>query len=166
MKYLLTILLAFSFVIINAEIARSEFKQPTAISRMFPPELTKSITVSGSLSAYQFNTYREPTVAIYPKKLELNMVYNGIDDENWPYTRILATLLNNVCQIKDTNFSTNLIEQTYRSRSLTPAVNLGGNAGTSVSKRQSATRNGCLVSVEVKGARWHTITTTIAPARK
>ncbi|MFB2838284.1 hypothetical protein [Floridanema evergladense] len=165
MKYLLAILLAFSLVIINAEIGRSEFKQPADISRMFPPELTKSITLSGSLSAYQFNTAREPTVAIYSKKVELNMVYNGIDDETWPYTRILATLLNNVCQIKDASFSRNLIEQTYRSRSLTPPVNLGGNAGTSVLQRKSVTRNGCLVTVEVKGARWHTITTTIAPAR-
>lgn len=165
MKYIFAILLSFSFVMINAEVASSEFKQPADISRMFPPALTKSITVSGSLSAYQFNTSREPTVAIYPKKVELNMVYNGIDDETWPYTRILATLLNNVCQIKDASFSANLIEQTYSSRSLTPPVNLGGNAGSTVLKRQSATRNGCLVSVEVDGARWHTITTTIAPAR-
>lgn len=164
MKYLLAIL-SFAFVMLNAEVANSEFKQPGGISAMFPPELTKSITVSGSLSAYQFNTTREPTVAIYPKKVELNMVYNGIDDETWPYTRILAVLLNNVCQIKEANFSSNLIEQTYRSRSLTPPVNLGGNAGTNVLKRQNATRNGCLVSVEVDGARWHTITTTIAPAR-
>lgn len=164
MKYLLAVL-AFTFVIINAEIVRSEFKQPAEISRMFPPELTKSITLSGSLSAYQFNTAREPTVAIYPKKVELAMVYNGIDDKNWPYTKILATLLNNVCQIKDSSFSTNLIEQTYSSRSITPPVNLGGNAGSTVLKRQSASRNGCSVSVEVEGARWHTITTTIAPAR-
>lgn len=164
MKYLLATL-SFAFVMLNAEVANSEFKQPGGITAMFPPELTKSITLSGSLSAYQFNTSREPTVAIYPKKVELNMVYNGIDDENWPYTKILATLLNNVCQIKDSSFSTNLIEQTYRSRSITPPVNLGGNAGSTVLKRQSATRNGCLVSVEVDGARWHTITTTIAPAR-
>ncbi|MGA9381082.1 MAG: hypothetical protein WBV73_20145 [Phormidium sp.] len=164
MKYLLAVL-AFTFVIINTEIVRSEFKQPAEISRMFPPELTKSIVLSGSLSAYQFNTSREPTVAIYPKKMELAMVYNGIDDENWPYTKILATLLNNVCQIKDPSFSTNLIEQTYSSRSITPPVNLGGNAGSTVLKRQSASRNGCSVSVEVEGARWHTITTTIAPAR-
>jgi hypothetical protein len=74
-------------------------------------------------------------------------------------------VLNNVCQIKDSSFSTNLIEQTYRSRSITPPVELGGNAGTNVLQRQSRTRNGCLVRVEVKGARWHTITTTIAPAR-
>jgi hypothetical protein len=165
MKYIFAVLLSFSFVIINAEIGRSEFKQPAEVSRMFPPELTKSIVLSGSLSAYQFNTSREPTVAIYPKKVELSMVYNGIDDENWPYTRILATLLNNVCQIKDSSFSTNLIEQTYRSRSLTPPVELGGNAGSTVLKRQSATLNGCSVSVEVEGARWHKITTTIAPAR-
>ena len=164
MKYLLAIL-AFTLVIINAEIASSEFKQPGGISGMFPPELTTSITLSGSLSAYQFKTSREPTVAIYPKKVELNMVYNGIDDETWPFTKILAVLLNNVCQIKDSSFSTNLIEQTYRSRSLTPPVNLGGNAGSTVLKRQSASRNGCLVRVEVEGARWHTITTTIAPAR-
>ncbi|OKH37124.1 hypothetical protein NIES2119_15005 [[Phormidium ambiguum] IAM M-71] len=158
-------ILSFAFVVLNSKVVKSEFKQPGGIPAMFPPLLTKSITVSGSLSAYQFNTSREPTVAIYPKKVELNMVYNGIDDETWPYTRILATLLNNVCQIKDANFSTNLIEQTYSSRSLTPAVNLGGNAGTTVSKRQSATRNGCLVKVEVDGARWHTINTTISPAR-
>lgn len=164
MKYLLTILL-FAFVILNSEVAKSEFKQPGGIPAMFPPELTKSITVSGSLSAYQFNTSREPTVAIYPKKVELNMVYNGIDDETWPYTRILAVLLNNVCQIKDASFSSNLIEQTYSSRSITSPVPLGGNAGSNVLKRQSATRNGCLVKVEVDGARWHTITTTIAPAR-
>lgn len=165
MKYLLTILLSFSFVMINAEFAKSEFKQPADVSRMFPPELTKSIALSGSLSAYQFNTSREPTVAIYPKKVELNMVYNGIDDETWPYTRILAVLLNNVCQIKDARFSSNLIEQTYSSGSITSPVPLGGNAGSNVLKRQSATRNGCLVKVEVDGARWHTITTTIAPGR-
>lgn len=164
MKYIWSTL-AFAFVMLNAEIAKSEFKQPGDISRMFPPALTKSITLSGSLSAYQFNTSREPTVAIYPKKVELNMVYNGIDDETWPYTRILAVLLDNVCQIKDASFSSNLIEQTYSSRSITPPVPLGGNAGSNVSKRQSATRNGCLVKVEVDGARWHTITTTIAPAR-
>lgn len=164
MKYIWAAL-AFAFVMLNSEVAKSEFKQPGGIPAMFPPELTKSITVSGSLSAYQFNTSREPTVAIYPKKVELNMVYNGIDDETWPYTRILAVLLNNVCQIKDASFSSNLIEQTYSSRSITSPVPLGGNAGSNVLKRQSATRNGCLVKVEVDGARWHTITTTIAPAR-
>jgi hypothetical protein len=117
----------------------------------------------GGRLGYLLQTMRSTVLITDPKRVVLIMTYNGIDDATWPYHRVLAKVLKAACGLEGKT-AARLIASTYKSKSVTPPRRLGGNGGTLVKRRQTVVMNGCRITVEVDGARWHRLTTTIRRA--
>lgn len=108
-------------------------------------------------------TFREPEVSITPGRVRAQMTWNGIDDDEWPFTRIVDVLLGKACGPVRSGWTSAQQDRLYASRSVTRERNMGGNAGTSFSKRISASVGRCRVDLAAQGARWHGIEATIVP---
>lgn len=129
--------------------------------QLFPEGLVKRSGIAGGRNGYKFTTFREPELYVAAGRFELAMFWNGIDDEKWPYTRILGMLLSKACGIPEGDLPTKLLDAAYDSKPIGPTEELGGNAGVSRIQRHSVEDGDCRISVEIAGARWHTITTTV-----
>ncbi len=108
------------------------------------------------------DTYRTPELKIDRTSFQLAMNYNSIDDQKWPFTAILAALVNKACGEATREWSESLLKRLYASKSLEPEKQLGGNGGTTFSKRISDRRGRCSVEVLAVGARWHDLVATVS----
>lgn len=118
----------------------------------------------GGKIGYLIGTMRKPVIVTSRKQAVLLMTYNGIDDAKWPYHRLLARMLKYTCAVKDEKVGRTLVKRVYAAKSVTPPKRLGGNGGTLVHRRYTTIINGCRITMEVKGARWHRISATVESA--
>ena len=135
--------------------AHAGYREPSAVNRLFPSGLVKRIAMPGELSGYMFKPIREPVLVAAKERSQFVIITNGVDDQRWSYVTILGALLRNYCGIRDAGFAKTLIGKTYAAEGDKPDKDPGKRL-----LRQSATSSGCKVSVEIKGPRWHKITTT------
>lgn len=106
-------------------------------------------------------TWREPEIELHEAGFQLVMVWNGLDDDRWPATRISEVLAAELCGEVRRGAMEDFLGRLYRSRSLVKEVDLGGNAGSSFKKRLRETQGACRVEMLAEGARWHTLTITV-----
>jgi S1-C subfamily serine protease len=92
---------------------------------------------------------------------ELTMYWNGVDDQNWPFTKILDALVDRGCGHVPNGWSDALQQRLYASASLVPEQQLGDNRGSTFRKATTTTVDGCRVDLVAGGARWHTITAKV-----
>ncbi|MCG8558326.1 MAG: hypothetical protein MI824_00875 [Hyphomicrobiales bacterium] len=131
------------------------YREPTNIARLFPAGLVKRIALPGPVSGFMFKTIREPVLVAAKERSQFVIITNGVDDRRWSYVAILGTLLRNYCGIRDAGFAKTLVGKTYA------AKNVGADQDPEKRLlRESAVSSGCKVSIEIKGPRWHKITTT------
>lgn len=160
--------LAFAAVLsagLTSSPASADMRTTDLTPQLFPKGLMTRSGISGGRNGFKFRTFREPELYIAKDRFELAMFWNGIDDEKWPYTRILGMLLSEACGIPEKSFTENLLNAVYDSEPIGPTEELGGNAGTSRIQRHTVEDGNCKIAVEVAGARWHTITTTVTKRR-
>jgi hypothetical protein len=106
-------------------------------------------------------TWREPELELQSAGFRLVMTWNGLDDDKWPATRIGAVLAAVICGEVRSGTMEALLDRLYRSKSLVPERDLGGNAGASFKKRLREPLGPCRVELHAEGARWHTLTITV-----
>jgi len=145
--------------------AAAAFRPLVSPQALFPHGLVATIRRTRAKGRYRFRTWREPELLVSRGRIRLAMSWNGLDDDTWPYTRILRRILRRSCGIRDARYAGRIIAATYRARSLIKPQSLGGNAGVRMLRRKRFLRAGCHITVQAKGARWHTLSTTITPAR-
>lgn len=117
----------------------------------------------GKRHGFLIKTMRSPVLITDRKRVVLIMTTNGVDDTRWPYHRVLARVLKAACGL-DGKTAARLVAGTYKSKSLIKPKWVGGNGGTLVLRRRTVVMNGCRITVEVDGPRWHRLTTTITRA--
>jgi hypothetical protein len=110
---------------------------------------------------WQLETVRTPELWMSPSGFRLAMHYNSIDDQTWPFTRILDALVARACGRVPSRWSEGLTTRLYASTSLVPPQDLGGNGGVSFKKVAAATIGSCRVELLAQGARWHTLAATV-----
>jgi hypothetical protein len=106
-------------------------------------------------------TWREPELQLRETGFQLVMVWNGLDDDKWPATRIAEVLAGEICGPVRRGVMEKVLDRLYRSKSLVPEKDLGGNAGSSFKKRLSEPLGTCRLEMLAEGARWHTLTVTV-----
>jgi hypothetical protein len=106
-------------------------------------------------------TWREPEMELQDRGFRLVMVWNGLDDDKWPATRISEVLAAEICGPIRSGVMEDHLDRLYQSKSLVPEVDLGGNAGSSFRKRLVASLGACRVEMLAEGARWHTLTIVV-----
>jgi hypothetical protein len=105
--------------------------------------------------------WRESELALSSFGFQLTLYWNGLDDENWPFERIVATVASRFCGPVTAGGVKNQVARLYRTRSLIRKKNLGGNAGTSFKKRLSSELGSCKAEFAAEGARWHALVATV-----
>lgn len=111
-----------------------------------------------------FETWREPEVQLGPNAIRLRMSWNGLDDDQWPFTRILDGLVGRACGPVLRGWAERQVARLDATRSLTRERDLGGNGGTTFSKRLAVRTGGCEVVLRSQGARWSSLEATLSPA--
>jgi len=106
-------------------------------------------------------TWRVPELELQEAGFQLVMVWNGLDDDKWPATRIGEVLAAEFCGPVRHGAMEDVLARLYRSRSLVPETDQGGNAGSSFKKRLQDKLGTCQVEMLAEGARWHTLTITV-----
>lgn len=113
---------------------------------------------------YLIKTKRNPVIVTGKNDIALIMSSGGDDDGKWPYRRILNRLLQKACGLRDPKAGEAILASAYKAKSITPPRKLSGSGGTVVHRRYTVVKQGCRITVEIKGARWHLLTTTIRKA--
>lgn len=107
-------------------------------------------------------TWRTPELAFGQSEFTLTMYWNGIDDETWPFTRILDALLGKACGGVRPGWTQSLSTLLYATASLDPERDMGGNGGVSFRKTITDAAGPCRVTLNAQGARWHTIRASVS----
>lgn len=103
------------------------------------------------------DTFRRPHLKLTDTGFELVMDWNGIDDDQWPATRIVEVLAAEFCGPLPAGVMERELDRLYQSKSLEREINLGGNAGTTFLKRLAGMLGTCHLALAAQGARWHTL---------
>jgi len=106
-------------------------------------------------------TMRDPDIQLKSGGFELMMHWNGIDDSDWPFARVLASVASHYCGPMQTQAADAMIERLYKTKSLVRARDLGGNAGSTMRHRLTATAGQCRIQLLADGARWHTLSASV-----
>ena len=110
--------------------------------------------------AFVFQTWREPEISFESSYFELKMEWNGLDDENWPFVKILDVLVTKSCAPIAPGFSKNLYQKLIKSPSMTPSTNYG-QGGESRTQATSGVIGSCRIDMMSYGARWNTLTAKV-----
>ena len=110
--------------------------------------------------AFVFQTWREPEILFENAYFELKMEWNGLDDENWPFVKILDVLVTKSCAPVAPGFSKNLYQKLVKSPSMTPSTNYG-QGGESRTQATSGVIGSCRIDMMSYGARWNTLTAKV-----
>jgi hypothetical protein len=147
--------------------AVAEYKKPKDVYVLFPRGLLKRIAMPGETDGYMFKTVRQPVLVAGKERSHLAVITNGVDDQTWSFTTILATLLRNYCGIRDGKFAPELIKKAYAAEPVVRDASAGGEKGAKAKplRRESAVESACKVTVQISGARWRKVTATFEPAK-
>lgn len=99
--------------------------------------------------------WRESEVALAPFGFRISLTWNGIDDPDWPFERIVASLASSWCGRVTPDMIQRRVAELYRQRSLVPEKELGGNGGATFKKRLTVDLGQCRAEFLAEGARWH-----------
>ena len=99
--------------------------------------------------------WRESQVTLAPFGFRISLTWNGIDDQDWPFERLVAGIASNWCGGVTPDMVKRRVESLYRSRSLVPEKDLGGNGGVTFKKRLTVDLGRCRAEFLAEGARWH-----------
>ena len=146
--------------------ALADYREPKGVPTLFPRGMVKRIAMPGTTKGYMFKTVREPVLVTGKDLSSLVVITNGVDDKRWSYATILSALLRNYCGIHDGAFAKSLVAKTLDGGAATEKKMPAGSQPAERQLRESAVKDGCKVTVEVKGARWHKITTTFEAVEK
>ena len=108
---------------------------------------------------YIFSSLRRPVLVTSRQRATLVVGWNGLDDGS--FRRLASGLLSVSCGIKTKGYAAKLIDGVFKTKSLIPGKELGGNAGRSFHYRTVTRHGSCRIVVEAKGARWHKLTITV-----
>jgi hypothetical protein len=100
---------------------------------------------------WTLETVRAPELSLSPSGFQLAVHYNGIDDQTWPFTRILDALVARACGRAPSRLSEGLSTRLYSSASLVPPQDLGGNAGVTFKKTAAVVAGPCRVEILAEG---------------
>lgn len=92
---------------------------------------------------------------------ELSLHWNGVDDDKWPFERIVSALASHRCGDVSERTVAGHMERLYKSKSLVPERSLGGNAGDTFKRRISVRLGTCQATFNAEGARWHTLSVSV-----
>ena len=165
----------------TAATATADYRTPTPkeVVGWFPPGMaTPMKSKAGTIvpGAWVLGTWRRPDIRFLAsgRKILLTLESNGLFDNKYPYTRVIDTVLEQVCGvpapapakegIDKRGTGGRMLFKMYGSKSLIPRKNLGGNGGSTFKKVAVETKNGCRITMVGEGARWHFIRTTIEAA--
>lgn len=141
------------------EPAVPRLSEATVRARLAGVQVMRSADRPGWL---KIGTWREPEIRLHEAGFQLDIFWNGIDDREWPATRITEVLAAEVCGHVRSGVMEGLLRRLYRTRSLVPEVALGGNAGSSFEKRLTGSLGACRVEILAEGARWHTLAIAVS----
>ena len=103
----------------------------------------------------EIETARKPLLGVSSIGFRLVMSWDGTDDPEWPFTKILDRLSNHVCGGVADGWAAGMLDRLYKSQSLTPEVKTAD--GMSFSKKLSGTVGRCRVEMATEGARWNAL---------
>ena len=86
---------------------------------------------------------------------QLILTWNGIDDEKWPFERIVSVLAARICGPVSPEMVKDQVARLYKTKSIVPERNLGGNGGTSFKVRLNSYLGSCSATFVSEGARWN-----------
>jgi hypothetical protein len=128
----------------------------------FPAPLVK---VSPAPNTWVFETRLRPELELRRHNWELRVTWEREDREEWNFPRIFRQMLRLGCEIVDPSRGPQLIEQLYTTRSLVPPRDLG-ERGVAILHRLTVVDSGCVITLEARGARSHTLKIVVSPARR
>jgi hypothetical protein len=143
---------------VEATAVEPKLSEATVRARLGDVEVRPSPKRPGWLT---LGTWREPELQLQEAGFRLVMVWNGLDDDKWPATRIGEVLAAEICGPVRHGVMEDLLNSLYKSKSLVPETDLGGNAGSTFRKRLREQLGTCRVEMLAEGARWHTLTITV-----
>lgn len=130
------------------------------VQALFPA--LRVVPLSASPDAVNFGTLRSPRLTLLPGGFELAMYWNGTDDTDWPFGRILDGLLAASCADRPAALSGDLQRRLYASRSLIPGQLPGGSGGSSFRKSLKEQVGSCRIELTAEGAEWNMLIGRVA----
>lgn len=110
---------------------------------------------------YQFRTWREPELRIGRTDFQLAMNWNGLDDQNWPFTRILDALVSKACGNVRHGWSEAFIDRLYKTRTSPESGAKDAEGREIYSLRLAEMTGSCRVELTSRGARWNDLVATV-----
>jgi hypothetical protein len=99
--------------------------------------------------------WRESLLTGSVNGFQLVLTWNFIDNENWPFEKIVSSLAGRVCGPVSTAAVKDQVARLYKTKSIIPARDLGGNGGTSFKFRLTGPLGSCAAIFFSEGARWN-----------
>ncbi|MCW5774641.1 MAG: hypothetical protein KIT16_23555 [Rhodospirillaceae bacterium] len=109
-----------------------------------------------------FKTKLSPELEVRRYNFELRVNWERRDTEEWSVPRIFRQMLRLGCDIVDPNLAQQLIDRLYATRSLVPPRDMGAR-GVAILHRLSVYNSGCVIWMEARGARMHTLRIIVSP---
>lgn len=109
-----------------------------------------------------FKTRLSPQLEVGRYHFELRMNWERKESEEWNFVRIFRQMLRLGCDIVDPNLAQQLVDRLYATRSLVPPRDMGA-AGVAILHRLSVYNSGCVIWMEARGARMHTLRVRVSP---
>jgi hypothetical protein len=150
--------LALAAGAVEATAVETKLSEATVRARLVDVDVRPSANRPGWLT---LGTWRAPELQLQEAGFQLVMVWNGLDDDKWPATRIGEVLAAEICGPVRHGAMEGFLARLYRSPSLVPEISQGDNAGPSFKKRLKERLGTCQVEMLAEGARWHTLTVTV-----
>jgi hypothetical protein len=99
--------------------------------------------------------WRESQLISSTNGFQLVLTWNGLDDENWPFEKIVASLAGRICgPVSPANVKSQVVSL-YKTKSIIPERDLGGNGGTTFKVRLTGRLGSCAAIFFSEGARWN-----------
>ena len=106
--------------------------------------------------------WRESELKFSGSGFSLQLYWNGLDDKNWPFERIVAALSNQRCGPVSASVVKRQVGQLYKTKSLIPRRDIGGNGGETFRLRLNTRLGTCAASYLADGARWHSLSVSVS----
>ena len=101
--------------------------------------------------------WRESVLTTSTSGFQIVLSWNGIDDEKWPFEKIVSGLAGEICGLVSPATVKNQVVSLYKTKSLIPERDLGGNGGTTFKVRLTGRLGSCSAIFFSEGARWNSL---------
>ncbi|MGE3645552.1 MAG: hypothetical protein AB7F96_17025 [Beijerinckiaceae bacterium] len=141
-------------VLASGAYAQNRAPDEAALRSLFPGLQIKPANGPG---AFELGEWRASLFSPSRNGFSLSLHWNGIDDEKWPFEKLVAGLAGRYCGKVSASAIAAHLEKLYKTKSLVRERELGGNAGSTFKRRLSARVGACRAVFVAEGARWHTL---------